>query len=60
MPTDDMSERRREGMQRRELDDIHEKMCQLGYLDGRLLGPTEADEAEMAESEDSFAVAPLP
>jgi hypothetical protein len=47
MPIDYMSEKRREGRQRRDLDDIHEKMCQLGYLDGRLLGPIEADEAEM-------------
>ncbi len=36
-----------EGRWRRELDDIHESMCQLGFLSGRLLGPTEADEAPM-------------
>ena len=34
-----------EGRRRRELDDIQESMCQLGFLSGRLLGPTEADEA---------------
>lgn len=42
-----MSARRGEGRQRRELDDIHEKMCQLGFVDGRLLGPIEADEESM-------------
>ena len=36
-----------EGRWRRELDDIQESMCQLGFLSSRLLGPTEADEATM-------------
>ena len=38
---------RMESLWRRELDDIHERMCQLGFLSGRILGPTEADEAPM-------------
>ncbi len=42
-----MKPRRSEGLSRRELDDIHERMCQLGFLTGRLLGPTEADEVSM-------------
>jgi hypothetical protein len=47
MPGHGLSEKRREGIGRRELDDIHERMCQLGYISGRLLGPTEADETPM-------------
>ena len=39
-----MSADREEGLQRRELDDIHEMMCQLGFFVGRLLGPTDAFE----------------
>ena len=42
-----MSADREEGRERRELDDIHERMCQLGFVDGRLLGPIEADEESM-------------
>ena len=42
-----MRPKRSEGLSRRELDDIHERMCQLGFLDGRLLGPEEADVASM-------------
>ena len=36
-----------EGRRRRELEEIHERMCQLGFLSCRLLGPTEAEEATM-------------
>ena len=36
-----------EGRRRRDLADIQESMCQLGFLSGRLLGPTEAAEATM-------------
>ena len=34
-----------EGRRRRDLEDIQESMCQLGFLSCRLLGPTEAEEA---------------
>ena len=36
-----------EGRRRRELEEIQERMCQLGFLSCRLLGPTEAEEATM-------------
>ena len=36
-----------EGRRRRELDDIQESMCQLGFLSSRLLGLTEAEESTM-------------
>ncbi len=39
--------RKRERDARIELAGIHERMCQLGFLDGYLLGPIEADEAPM-------------
>ena len=36
-----------EGRRRRDLEDIQESMCQLGFLSSRLLGPTEAEEGTM-------------
>lgn len=42
-----MIDKQMEGIWRRDLDDIHERMRQLRFLSGRLLGPTEADEAPM-------------
>ena len=36
-----------EGRRRRDLEDIQETMCQLGFLCSRLLGPTEAEGATM-------------
>jgi hypothetical protein len=36
-----------EGRWRRDLEDIQESMCQLGFLSCRLLGPTEAEGATM-------------
>lgn len=38
-----MKDKRDESIQRRDLDDIHEKILQLGFVSGRLLGPIEAD-----------------
>ena len=34
-----------EGRRRRDLEDIQESMCQLGFMSSRLLGPTEAEGA---------------
>jgi hypothetical protein len=42
-----MTDKQMEGIWRRDLDSIHERMRQLGFLSGKLLGPTEADEAPM-------------
>lgn len=36
-----------ESRRRKDLNDIQESMCQLGFLSCRLLGPTEAEEATM-------------
>ena len=36
-----------EGRRCRDLEDIQETMCQLGFLSCRLLGPKEAEEATM-------------